>query len=69
MTVSLSVSPGNLHCRTFNVHSYGQWHILLADGTQQGTQMYQPVNSVCHHNLLQSLEVQYVSENVRTCNV
>jgi hypothetical protein len=28
--------------------------------------MYQPVNSVCHHDLLQSLKVQYVSEYIRT---
>ena len=55
-----------LWCRTFNVDSYGQWHILLAYGTKQGTEMYQPVNSVCHHDLLQSLKVQYVSEYIRT---
>jgi hypothetical protein len=55
--------------RTFNVDSYGQRHVLLAYGTQQGTEMYQPVNAVCHHDLLQSLKVQYVRENIRTCKM
>jgi hypothetical protein len=58
-----------LRLRTFNVDSDSQRNVLLADGTEQGAEVYQPVNTMRHYDLLQTLEVQYVSEYVRTYNI
>ena len=51
---------------TFNVDSDGKGDVLLSNSTQEGTEVDQPVYSVCYHYLLQSLEVQDVSKYVRT---
>jgi len=40
------------YCLTFNVDSDGQWHILLRYGTKQGTEVYEPVDAMGHHDFL-----------------
>ncbi len=45
----------------------GEGHVVLADGGEQGREVDEPVDAVRHHDLLEVLEVQDVSENERAC--
>lgn len=45
----------------------GQRNVLLPDGREERREVHQPVYPVCHHDLLQALEIQDVGEHVGTC--
>ena len=51
---------------TLNVDPDCQGNIVLSHRGQESREMAQPVNPLVHHDLLQTLEVQHVSEHKRS---
>lgn len=50
-----------------NVDLHGQGHILLPNGTQQGSEVNQPIHLIVDNNLPKTLEVQDISKEEWSC--
>jgi len=52
---------------TLNVDLHAEPNVLLRNGTEQGTEMDQPINSMRHHNFLETFVIQNVGKDVGPC--
>ena len=54
---------------TLDVDPDRQGHVVLSHGGEEGGEVDQPVDPLVDHDLLQTLEVQHVSEHKRPWSV